>query len=352
MKNLLVYAYSADSSNQVFSHQLPVIEKIASQFGEVIMVVPTTKKIKTRWTHKLSHGDKSIEILEVPWCQGHPFRNAIKLFQENLRLINHTKIDIVFYFMTETQAAILSPFLWSKKIPQYLWYAHTSKPYRLTFIKPFMKLIFSSTLGSMTLSGKKIRFVGQMVDDTNFAHHTFNPRFRYRLIHVGRFDPSKQIEALIESFLEINSDFPETHLSLYGSPTTRFGFEYESKIKAKYSRAIQERLLTILPAVPRSSLSSLYKEKGAFVHAFEGSLDKAVVEATLAGLPVATLNKEYINEFGSWGSVPVTLKTELKSIFELSQDDLQRELDRRRNVALKRHSLSQWANQIGSLLNS
>jgi len=351
MKNLLVYAYSADSSNQVFSHQLPVIERIASQFGEVIMVVPTTKKTTVHWTHNLPNSNKSIEILEIPWRQGNPFSNAIQLLRETLNLVNHKKIDTVFYFMTETHAALLSLFLWSQKIPQFLWYAHASKPLRLTFIKPFMNLIFSSTSGSMPLSGKKIKIVGQLVDETLFAQHILDPRFRYHIIHVGRFDPSKHIEALIESFLEINSNFPETRLSLYGSPTTSLGFEYESAIKARYSKAIQERLVTILPAVPRSRLSSLYKEKGVFVHAFEGSLDKAVVEATLAGLPVASLNKEYINEFGSWGSVPVTLATELESIFKLSQDDLQRELDRRRDVALERHSLGQWAKQIVSLLN-
>lgn len=352
MKNLLVYAYSADSSNQVFSHQLPVIDRIATNFEEVTVVVPTIKKSTTLWTHEIPQLNKKIKVLEVPWSQNRTFRNTINLFRETLGLINKQRIDVVFYFMTETHAAILSPFLWSKKIPQFLWYAHASKPLRLLFVKPFMKFICSSTSGSMPLRGNKIRLVGQMVDETLFKQHTLDPRFRYRIIHVGRFDPSKHIEALIESFLEINSSFPETKLSLYGSPTTESGFDYESDIKAKYSKAIKEKLLTILPAVPRSSLSSLYKENGVFVHAFEGSLDKTIVEATLAGLPVATLNKEYIRDFGSWGNSPVTLVTELESILKLSQENLQGELDRRRNLALERHSLNQWAKQIGSLLVS
>jgi glycosyltransferase involved in cell wall biosynthesis len=351
VKNLLVYAYSANSHSQVFSHQLPAIERIANKFQEVIVVVPREKKINVAEISNSLMTSKNITIVEFPWSQGRPFKNVINLIRVTELLFKAKHIHTVFYFMTESYAAVLGPILKLKKVQQLLWYAHTSKPLHLILLKPFMNLICSSTSGSIPLKGKKVRLIGQMVDETIFTKNDYDYRYRYRLIHVGRLDPSKQIETLIKATLELQEIFPKIELYLYGSPTNDLGKQYISTLKAKYSKEIEMGLIKIMQPVKRDQLSSLYKNMGIFVHAFQGSLDKTVVEATLSGLPVASLNQEYTKEFGNWASRPKSLAAEITSIYELSQRCLKYQISKRRNLALKNHSLSQWARQIEELLN-
>lgn len=350
MMNLLIFAYSVDPQNQVFSHQLSAIHRIANQFQKVIVVVPQVKVGVSYLRRDTQPQHKNLEIVTVPWRNNRTLENSVNLILVTLKLLRKRHVDAVFYFMTESYAAILGPILWFKNIQQVLWYAHSSRPHRLLFSKLFMSLICSSTSGSVPFEGRKVRLLGQMVDENLFTRQALDRRVRFNLIHVGRFDPSKRIELLLEAVLEIQQSFPEAKLTLYGSPTGPDGIRYESMIRNRYWNEIESGLLKINPAIKRSELPELYKDMGVFLHSFQGSLDKTIVEATLSGLPVATINKEYINEFGHWGASPITLVGELRAILNLGEEELQQECDRRQSIALQRHSLEQWAVKFTKLL--
>jgi glycosyltransferase involved in cell wall biosynthesis len=351
VKNLLVFAYSVSPHDQVFSHQFQAIESISKQFSEVTVVVPKKKDTNSVSIQKNLSRDSNIEIFQIPWKERNKLRNFTQLIKATLRLAREKKIDIVFFFMTDTYAAILGPILFLKRLPQVLWYAHASKPKRLIALKPFMTLICSSTSGSIPLKGRKIRLIGQMVDEAIFEKNQYSESHRFRLIHVGRFDPSKRIEVLIEVTLRLKHDFPEVNLTLYGSPTTSESLQYQTQVKEKYKEEIIKGSISIKPAIERKYLSKIYREFGVFIHAFQGSLDKSVIEATISGLPVASLNLEYISEFGSWAGKPTNLQSEIAYIFSLSLSELEREIERRRLIAIEKHSLDQWSRKIGNLLN-
>jgi glycosyltransferase involved in cell wall biosynthesis len=294
---------------------------------------------------------QGIQIIEVPWMKKKSLSNAKRLIKVTLSLLKCKKIHTVFYFMTETHALILSPIFWIRRVRQVLWYAHANRPLRLIITRPFMTAIASSTSGSIPLKGRKVRLIGQMVDEGLFPLNKYNFGYRFNLIHVGRFDPSKKIENLIEAFLELKTIFPEAKLTLIGSPTLKTGHQYERYIKERYIREMNSGSLRFLQAVRRDQLSSIYSEMGVFIHAFQGSLDKTLVEATLSGMPVVTLNQEYLNEFGSWGLKSQNLTDELMSLYELEESALKSEISRRRQVALSRHTLSQWQKKIVEVLN-
>ncbi len=54
-----------------------------------------------------------------------------------------------------------------------------------------------------------------------------------------------------------------------------------------------------------------------FIHSFQGSLDKTIVEATFLGLPVITINNEYRNIFGSWNLTNKGMNNSLKDEAQL-----------------------------------
>ena len=90
------------------------------------------------------------------------------------------------------------------------------------------------------------------------------------------------------------------------------------------------------------------------MHAYKGSLDKTLIEATLAGLPVVTLNLEYLHIFGSWlpGNIDnVSLDTELNFLNEMDVVSRVSEVRRRQAIALSGHTLNSWAKKLSELLN-
>jgi hypothetical protein len=109
-------------------------------------------------------------------------------------------------------------------------------------------------------------------------------------------------------------------------------------------------------AIPRYLLSESMQKQDAFIHAFEGSLDKAVLEATFMGLPVVTINPEYLKIFGSWNledkSKNHGLSEELKHLFSLSEVEVLKEVDRRYELAKQDYELVGWGVRVSKILKS
>jgi hypothetical protein len=103
-------------------------------------------------------------------------------------------------------------------------------------------------------------------------------------------------------------------------------------------------------------LPEILQTYDCFIHSFQGSLDKTLVEATFSGLPVITINNEYRKIFGSWDltdrGVDNSLKNEAQLLLKLDGDKRQSEVDRRYEVALEQHELTGWIDRLVSILKS
>jgi glycosyltransferase involved in cell wall biosynthesis len=120
-----------------------------------------------------------------------------------------------------------------------------------------------------------------------------------------------------------------------------------------FTQATKEGWLHFQPSIPRSEVPQALKKYDAFVHAYSGSLDKSIVEATFVGIPVLTTNPEYLEIFGSWSKqerFSVTLENEIEAILNLQMSDIMKEVENRRIIATRGHSLKNWALQISKIL--
>ena len=92
-----------------------------------------------------------------------------------------------------------------------------------------------------------------------------------------------------------------------------------------------------------------------FINAFVGSLDKTLLEATLVGLPVVTVNPPYLREMGSWSdsdstSLQTKLIDELVTIRQLSPGQLEGICRQRSNLAVASHGHDSWINRLYKIL--
>jgi len=320
-----------DESSQVFSHQIGIVNELAKYFEKVT-------------------------VFTSNWIPGKRIISSLKVVLLFLKLLYQKRFNLVFSHMTSIQSALVSPVTKMLRIKHYLWYTHTSNNLALRVAHKLTNGVLTATAGSCPITGSKIHVVGHSIDISMFKKKIKVDFPISRFIHVGRFDASKNIELIInalKSFREGGQDITFVNI---GSPSGKNHDSYFKKIIENSNAGVDKVWLDFKMAIPRYLLSEAMQKQNAFIHAFEGSLDKAVLEATFMGLPVVTINPEYLKIFGSWNlegkSKNHGLSEELKHLFSLSEVELQKEVDRRYELAKQDYELVGWGVRVSKILKS
>ena len=253
--------------------------------------------------------------------------------------------------MTEVQSALIAPILRFSSIPHVLWYAHTSKSLYLLWNNFFVNNIVTSTQGSCPLRNRKVIPIGQAIDDNKFIFPIKHVIYKKKFVHIGRLDPSKNIQSIIDIVTKFHSKDSGISLNLVGSSSSLKTRQYELEIKSNNSI---KSFITFQGVIPRIEIPRVLYESDAFIHCFYGSLDKTLIEATMVGIPVISPNREYVHEFGSWSNVKlddVTLESELEAFFEMSEQNITENCLNKQNYALTHHSYAIWEKRLITLFD-
>lgn len=337
-RTLLVFAYEFNPESMIFAHQFKVITELSSSFERVVLIVNSSKND--------SRLPSNIKIYESNWGQSFLLFSIFRLYLFFFKTVISSKPDVIFSFMTETQAALISPFSKILGIRHVLWYAHVATPTRLKFAKFFVDRILTSTPDSISFSSRKVIPIGQMIDDADFPwceNRDYSRKENW--IHVGRIDPSKNIDFLIETFLAFQLVNRKMTLTLVGLSTPKYIY-YENYLKKKYQSAIEVGSVIFLGRKTAKEISKLLQKSDLFFHAFEGSLDKSLIEATFSGVTVITKNESYLREFGPlsapFSKNPNYLYQEIENWLNHNPEYLKDVAEKRRLVASKSHSFANW----------
>jgi glycosyltransferase involved in cell wall biosynthesis len=336
-----------DESSQVFSHQIGIVNELAKYFEKVTVLTGKAGTYKVL---------PNVEVFTSNWIPGKRIISSLKGVSIFLKLLYQKRFNLVFSHMTSIQSALVSPVTKIFRIKHYLWYTHTSDNLALRVAHKLTNGVLTATAGSCPITGSKIHVVGHSIDISMFKKKIKVDFPISRFIHVGRFDTSKNIELIInalKSFREGGQDITFVNI---GSPSGKNHDSYYKKIIVNSNAGVDKVWLDFKMAIPRYLLSEVIQKQNAFIHAFEGSLDKAVLEATFMGLPVVTINPEYLKIFGSWDlehkSTNHSLTEELKYLFSLSEVELQKEVDRRYELAKQDYELIGWGVRVSKILKS
>ena len=344
---ILIFNYAMDENSQVFSHQIEVVNKLSHYFEEVTVLTAH------RGIFKVS---PNVNVICSNWVEGHKIRNVVKFYSSFFKLIFQRRYQVIFSHMTSVQSFLASPFTRVFGIKHYLWYAHTSDSYLLRFTKLFTNGIITSTYGSCPLKGKKIYAIGQSINSKLFVNKKIDKFNFNNFIHIGRLDPSKNIELIISVASKLKKINPELRLKIVGSPSSKKYISYAQKVINHVKNNPDLNWVTFVGKTPRKEIPNILSQSDCFLHAFQGSLDKSLIEATFVGIPVVTINNEYIKNFGSWSDKysedNPSFEEELYSLLNFDKDKLNGELDRRFLVASNQHELSHWIERLLFVLNS
>jgi glycosyltransferase involved in cell wall biosynthesis len=351
---IVIFVYSLDEKDPVFSHQAEIVRQIAQSFVKCTVLTLQTSP-------SIANLPDNVKIVRVPWYSASKFRRFINFLVALIPEVLKEKPKCVFSFMTETQSAIAGLPLRLLSIPQILWFAHRSNSFRYRLAYCFSNLILTSTTGSVPKIKRKVKVVGQMIDSVQFkfkGEEIVEQIQEYKFVHIGRLDPSKGIETICKVFEDIKTNLPNAELSFYGKETDKFAGRLEALRTMLVGTSLQGQI-KFEGNVARQEIPSILTSASLFIHCYEGSLDKALVEATMVGLPVITCNSEYHNEFGFWNTESLHLDdpteillSEFRSIENLESSALLDKLKSRREEAAKRHSLEHWSEVVLGLLHN
>jgi glycosyltransferase involved in cell wall biosynthesis len=336
-----------DKNSQVFSHQIDLVNKLANYFDSVTVLTGEVGVCRV---------SNNVKVVNFKWVSGKRVSSLLRFLVIFLKTIQKDKYSVLFSHMTSTHSAFISPITKLLRLKHYLWYAHTSNGLYLRVSKLLTNGIITSTPGSCLLTGKNIYPIGQSIDKNIFEKQVNTNYPIKNLIHTGRLDPSKKIDLIIEGVESLRRRYPELTLEIVGSPSSDKYKKHSQDLISKYSSNPYNSWIKFISYISRESLPQLLQSKDGFIHRFQGSLDKTLVEATFSGLPVITINREYLNIFGSWGSCDnfsdLTLESEALALFKMSEEDVKSEIDRRYALAVSQHEVTGWVDRLVKILKS
>ncbi len=340
--SLLVLNYVMDLNHPSLSHQVEVVRELGKYFKAVHVL--TGKK---SW----DSDSKNIRVDSTNWRPGHNLRNIARLYFRTYIKLRRFPVSIVFSHMTLVQSALLAPVFKALGIKHFVWYAHAQNSVFLKWVHLWVDGIFTSTIGSCPIKSKKIIYLGQGIDASLFIGGVLKNAPIRNLVHFGRVDPSKDISTIISAVQKLRRESEKFHLDIVGSPSNESSDRYLASLKQKWVGEIESGWLQFKPSVPRNEIPELLKSYDCFIHAFKGSLDKTLIEATLSLLPVITLNQEYLREFTKFDvNENVSLETQLRDLVATPKELVNEMLESRKAYAVQNHSLSRWTRDLATIL--
>jgi glycosyltransferase involved in cell wall biosynthesis len=337
-----------DSEDSLLAHQKSIAIELSTFFGETQVV-----------TEKSNYAESipNLRILDMKFRSLPRIKKVFKLITITFKALRYRRPDVVFFHMVDTHAAILSPLFRLLRIRQVLWYAHKKKSWQLNIASYFVNQIVTSTSGSIPkfrpCINQKVRAIGQAIDPEVFSVRWKPTGERVRAISIGRLDPSKNISIMVAALQGLISGGQEFEITLYGNSSNESGRRYINTILRENSLAKNPAVIHLAGGVNRSSIPDILEHFDFFLHAYQGSLDKALLEATLVGIPVVTQNFEYNAQMGTWSNQHnPNLETELDAFLKSDEQSVLALCKQRREICVKNHSKSAWLNELTNILKA
>jgi len=338
-----------NDSSLVFSHQREVAKLLSEQFEETFVITAD---------EELGAEVDEIGVSSTLWKPNKRIRNVLCFYQVAVPLILRNRKNLtIFSHMTEVQSFLIAPWCRILRIPHFLWYAHTSKSLFLYSSYPFINGVITSTPGSCPIKGRKVHAIGQAIDESKLIENPSeiaSPPLRW--YHVGRIDPSKNIDMMVSVFRRLRTAGWNLTLDIYGAPSSEKSIYYFKSLLNKYQHELNSHWLRFPGPIKKDQLHSIANIHDGFLHAFQGSLDKAVLEATLAKRVVVSINHEYMKEFTIKAFADENPEELLHSLLcqtlSMPSSAISKVIQSNFEICQKNHTLKRWLAELCKVLKN
>ena len=263
-------------------------------------------------------------------------------------LLKHRKdYDCVLVHMTPIWILLGAPIWILLRKPLYLWYEIKRGSWRLSAALLFVRKVFAATEHGLPSVSKKQVITGHGIDIDRFVPAP-GTRESGHLVAVGRITGIKHYEHI----LRVLCDLPEhTRLTIAGGTVTKEDKKVERELKEMmYRLHIADRVE--MGWVAPDDMPLLLQRADLMLHASQGGLDKAVLQAMACGTPVVSTSEAATAVLPSMlQATPETLGEKVKHILDLPPSEREQLSGELRNVVKNDHSLTECVSKLVSAMS-
>lgn len=341
MKKLVIFNLRTDESSDVLGAAIDWIK----EFEENFIVTDVVS------THVGVHSiNPKIKVLEIG---GGNFvsriRALFRLIIFAVRIIRHKNQYFVFHHMSPRTAVFPGILFRINRIPQGLWYSHSTKPLSLKLSVRIVTWIFSSEPNSFPIKNCHTNFVGHGISLKRFGVEE-NERTRNEgVLFVGRISPIKNLISVIEQ-ISILEEKPR--LTLIGP---QHDVAYVEALKQTAQSLNVE--LSIEKPITYEEVNSRMLQYKFFYSGMNNSVDKSALEAAISGCLILSTDDGTLELSGmkrAWDVFfperPKIIADQISILTRLSKQEY---LDFRRivmNEAARRNSLENTIKKIADVM--
>ncbi|HUY62292.1 MAG TPA: glycosyltransferase family 4 protein [Candidatus Paceibacterota bacterium] len=281
---LLIVTQAVDSRDPVLGFFIRWIEEFANHCERVEVIC------LTEGTHDLP---ANVRVHSLGKERGHPLFGALT-YLARFKLLAwrlSRDYDTVFVHMNPEYLALFGPIwrLMGKRVA--LWYTHKSVTLTLRIAVAFANVVFTASRESFCLPTKKLRIVGHGIDVNQFSVPRVPGGKTLRILTAGRLSATKRVLEMLTALDVLAERGEDFSFTVAGAPAMPADAAYERQVReAAIARPYAARV-RFLGGIAHDAIPALLAAHDVFLNlSATGSMDKAVLEALVAGVPAVTTN--------------------------------------------------------------
>ncbi len=345
---LLIITQKIDEGDPILGFFHSWIAEFAKHCGEVTAIGLSVG------TH---HLPKNVRVFSLGKERG---SSPLSMLWNFYRLIfrEQKNYDAVFVHMNP-EYVIVGGIPWKmmrKKIG--LWYTHKNVDGKLRLAAHGADIIFTASKESFRLSTPKCKVVGHGIDTGRFGgiKHIL-PGGLFRISSIGRLSRTKDYGVLLRALQFLRNEKIPIRAEIVGDPITADDKTYANELKAEiFHRGLTETIL--VGGIPNAQIDVYLAKADLFVNMSQtGSLDKAVLEAMAAGIPVLTSNEGLRSTLAGFEQTSLFNEGDAKDFSEhirmfMHMSERERQLlgEKLRGIVEKNHNLKTLIPRIVTML--
>ncbi len=221
-------------------------------------------------------------------------------------LRNLKDVDGVFVHMCPIYAIASAPLVKIFGKRMVMWYTHKSKNWKVWLAEKFVDRVYTASKESFRTKSRKVEICGHGIDVNIFypSADSKGQNSRYKILTVGRIEPSKNLETQIDAMdILINEEGAENiEMIILGSKSSKEHPHYLGKLAELVKQKGLERFISFAGPKQHSETIRYYRDTDLFLNSSRtGSIDKAVLEAMACGALVLVSNEAFypmLRKFG------------------------------------------------------
>ena len=251
--------------------------------------------------------------------------------------------DKALVHMTPIWVVLGAPLWLLLRKRMYLWYEIKRGSWKLSIALRLVHKVFAATEHGLPTVSKKQVTVGHGIDCDVFAPD-HSRREANHLVAVGRLTAVKQYDVIVRAL----SKLPDCRLTIAGGTIT----EEDKKTEIALQGLMQELGVTdrvSIGWVPPQEMPELLQQADCMLHASQGGLDKAVLQAMACECPVVTTSEAAQSVLpDACHATADTLAEKAQAILALSDKERQSLSSSLRSVVEQDHSLTHCIERLVS----